>query len=198
MVVFENVPPGFMTNYNDVEAKNWKFTSKFVTNVTAKSDPTDLDSDSYATVFTCQTAQNKLKNKMVYDSARSLNPKTALLRAINLAQYDYSVDVINRTNDISNVIFNDVSYCTPSQYKSVPGGQYDFGWTVNNNKKRQNEPPTYDNTTSGRFQGGGAYTIWITPSGMMITRDAKKKQVTRSMAERKRSVRTLQVLRNAQ
>lgn len=191
--VFDSVPPGYMTSYNDVAAKSWSFTAKFSANVTAKSDVTDLDDDSYATVFTCQTNQKKLKNKLIYDQPRSGNAKTAIIRTVNLGQFDYPVDVFNRSNN--QQLFNSVNYCQASTYRTVPPGDYTFDWVVSDSKKRGVQQ--IFNSTSTPIFPGFAYTFWITASGTLLTRDAKKKttrdiqvgQIRAARAAQKRNLR---------
>eukprot|EP01097_Dermamoeba_algensis_P002223 TRINITY_DN1884_c0_g2_i1.p1 TRINITY_DN1884_c0_g2~~TRINITY_DN1884_c0_g2_i1.p1 ORF type:complete len:249 (-),score=58.40 TRINITY_DN1884_c0_g2_i1:116-862(-) len=186
--VFDAVPPGYMTSYSDVDAKPWSFTARFSTNVTAKSDLTDLDSDSFATVFTCQTNQRKLKNKLIYDSQRSGDSRSALIRTVNLAQFDYPIDVINRTNQ--QQLFNSINYCQASRYQTIPPGEYTLDWTVSDSKKRGIQQ-------SGNYSGwsifpGFAYTFWITPAGALITRDARRNNARSVQVAEVRAARAAQ------
>lgn len=174
-LVFDQVSQGTLTDYTNIDSQSWSFTTWFATNVTAKSDETDLDSDSYATVYTCQQSQRRLKNKMIYDTARSINANKALLRTLNLAQYNYDIDVYNG----SNTLFNSVAYCSASSYIPISPGLYEFDWTVSDDKKRQVCPPQnphcgFTNFTRTLIKAGSAYTIFVTPSGSYVAQDAKK------------------------
>lgn len=169
-VVFDQVAQGYITDYSNLDAKAWNFTTQYSTNATASSDETDLDSDTYATVFTCQTSQRRLKNKVIFDVGRSFRPNFALLRTVNLAQFNYDVDVFNG----SSTLFNSVPYCSASAYIQVPPGDYDFDWSVSDDKKRGIEgcPPNCSGPRT--LTSGSAYTLYVTPTGSYAVQDAKK------------------------
>jgi len=172
IVVFDQVDS--MTAYAALNAQPWNFTSKFTGKIVAQSDETDLDSDSYATVFTCQTGNRKLKNKLIYDTSRSTGPNVALLRTVNLAQYDYPVSVLNGTNEL----FTRVAYCTASSYIQVSPGSYEFDWYVDNFKRCCNR-----NLTATTLSGGSTYTYYTTPSGSMLVNDGSSSTSVRSILE---------------
>eukprot|EP01097_Dermamoeba_algensis_P004243 TRINITY_DN2803_c0_g1_i1.p1 TRINITY_DN2803_c0_g1~~TRINITY_DN2803_c0_g1_i1.p1 ORF type:complete len:244 (-),score=73.26 TRINITY_DN2803_c0_g1_i1:74-805(-) len=186
--VFDSVPPGYITNYNEVDAKAWSFTAKFATNVTAKSDESTLQSNTFATVFTCQTSQRRLKNKVVVDQQRCNDPKLALIRTVNLAQYDYPIDVVNRTNQ--RQLFDSVNYCQASRYQTIPPGEYTLDWTISDNKKRGINQ--YGNYSGWSIAAGNAYTFWITPSGALVTRDASSNSARSAQVAEKRAARAAQ------
>jgi len=180
-LVFDQVPGGAVTDYTSIDAKPWSFTSSYFANVKATSDQIDVDSDSYATVYTCQQGKRRLKNQMVYDTGRSVNANKALVRTLNLAQYNYDIDVYNGNNSL----FNNLPYCSPSAYIQVPPGLYDFDWTISGDKKRQacsDASCGLPNVTKSQIKPGFSYTYFVTPTGSYVTQDATRR-TTRSVSE---------------
>jgi len=181
-LLFDQVAGGTLTDYSSIDAQPWTFTSKFTSNVNAQSDPEDLESDSYATVFTCQVGNRKIKNKLIYDTSRTPGPNVALLRTVNIAQYDYPISV--RNNDTTD-LFLHVPYCSASSYIQLAPGSYGLEWNVDNFKRQTCIP----GNCSHHFplKAGTTYTFFVTSSSSVLVVDGKTKKA-RSVGEEVTSV----------
>jgi len=178
-LLFDKMTEGSISDYSSLDAKKWNFTTQYTSNVVAKSDEIDLDDDAYATAFTCQVGARQLKNKLIYDTSRSPGPRVALLRTVNLVQYDYPMTVVS--ND-STELFVNVPYCTVSPYIQVPPGDYYFDWYIENYKRQRGNL-----TGRGHFEGGRVYTYFTGPTGGFTVVDGKKRS-NRSVPEELSSV----------
>jgi hypothetical protein len=166
--LFSNVAGGSLTSYTNITAPHWFiFTASYGRNVTALSFPFMVADGQFYSLFTYQTLGNQLLNKLVPDTCQSANASVALLRTINLVQYNFPVNVYNFSNNAE--LFDQIEYGDASPYKAFLPGDYMVYWTSAAVSKRGIQG---SNISGDPFlYGGKSYTYWIFPTGSFIVED---------------------------
>jgi len=170
--LFNNVLPNTATTYSHISNTEWNFYTSFDRKVIAGSSRYDLDGGSWYTIYTYQKAAQQVANFVIEDNKHPVAGNFGAIRAVNLALYNYSIDVTATNSSNSTVLtFEDIPYAAATNYALVPPGDYVLDWDSEDYGKR-NIQQTNCTFCGVEVKKGKRYTYYVLPTVYLVVLDA--------------------------